>query len=317
MDILRGAAILAVISFHSVTIVEQYDFEAPKLWRNLNETLKLFRMPILIFLSGMLLPRSLSKSSLNYFSGKVRSILWPFILWSTIYAVVKGIDLTSLSQLGGLYMGGSYLWFLAFIFVYYLVAKPLERVDPFLVSIVAFVLALIAPDGDKYSERILFLMSLFFLGSAVSYHLVYIKKILDSSLIWWLTPFVAVSAFVTVRDDLNFGPFWVLVSLFGFLFFAAISQRLESSAISRPLVWIGQRSIVFYVSHAIFIIVICKISERAGFTSYAFVAAASAMISLSGGWVLAKGMERWAAFRYLFTFPVLNFSDFSGSPGRK
>lgn len=214
-------------------------------------------------------------------------------------------------------MGGSYLWFLAFIFVYYLVAKPLERADPFLVPIIALVLALIAPDGDKYFERILFLMSLFFLGSAVSYHLFHIEKILDSSLVWWLTPFVAVSALVTVRDDLNFGPFWVSVSLFGFLFFAAISQKLESSAISRPIIWIGKRSIVFYVSLALFIIVICKISELSGLNSYAFVGAASAVISLSGGWVLAKGMERWSEFKYLFTLPALNFSDFSGFPRRE
>lgn len=214
-------------------------------------------------------------------------------------------------------MGGSYLWFSAFIFVCYLVAKPLERADPFLFSIIALFLALIAPVGDKYSERIFFLMFLLFLKSAVSYNLFYIEKILDSSLVWWLTPFVAVSALVTVRDDLNFGPFWVLVSLFGFLFFAAISQKLESSAISRPIIWIGKRSIVFYVSLAIFIIVICKISELAGLNSYAFVGAASAVISLSGGWVLAKDMERWSDFKYLFTLPTLNFSEFLGFLGRE
>jgi len=63
MDILRGAAILAVITFHSVTFIERYDFEATKLWKNLNETLTFFRMPVLIFLSGMLLPKSLAKSA--------------------------------------------------------------------------------------------------------------------------------------------------------------------------------------------------------------------------------------------------------------
>ncbi|SCY83572.1 acyltransferase family protein [Paracoccus tibetensis] len=303
MDIVRGAAILAVITFHSVTIVERYEFEAGLVWRNLNETLKLFRMPILIFLSGMLLPRSLAKPMPEYFWGKVRAILWPFFLWSTIYAGAAGVDLTSPYEVRHLYTGGSHLWFLGFIFVYYIAAKPLSRVDPLLVAAAAFTLSMISPDGAKYSERILYLMSLFFLGSAVSRHGELIGQVLRSPWIWVLTPLVAAAGYATARHDLNFGPNWVVVSAVGFLFFAAIAQRLEGVQIARPLVWIGQRSIVFYVSHAIFILLIARLAEGAGVTSYAATAAAAIALSLTGGWALATGMDRWAAVRWLFVLP--------------
>jgi len=33
-----------------------------------------------------------------------------------------------------IYIGGSHLWFLAFIFIYCLVAKPLNSIDPFVVA---------------------------------------------------------------------------------------------------------------------------------------------------------------------------------------
>lgn len=295
---------MAVITFHSVTFIERYDFEAPKLWQNLNETLTLFRMPILIFLSGMLLPKSLAKPTSEYFSGKVCGILWPFLVWSTIYAVVIGVDFYSLYELRQIYIGGSHLWFLAFIFIYYLAAKPLNPIDPLVVAGGAFILALISPEGEKYSERLFFLMALFFLGSAVSHYAVQMGKVLRSPWIWLLTPFVAASAFLTARDDLNFGPYLFVVSFVGFLFFSAIAQKLEAMAISKPLIWIGQSSLIFYVSHAIFIIVISKIAERVGITSYAFTAVVSIVFSLAGGWILAVGVGKWPPIGWLFNFPA-------------
>lgn len=304
MDILRGAAILAVITFHSVTFIERYDFEATKLWKNLNETLTLFRMPILIFMSGMLLPKSLAKSTSEYFSGKFRGILWPFLVWSTIYAVLIGVDFSSLYELRRVYIGGSHLWFLAFIFIYYLAAKPLNSIDPLVVAGGAFILASISPDGEKYSERLFFLMALFFLGSAVSHYTVQIGKILRSPWIWLLTPFVLASAFLTARDDLDFGPYWFGISFTGFLFFSAIAQKLEAMGISKPLIWIGQRSIIFYVSHAIFIIVTAKLAKHMGITSYAFTAVVSIVFSLAGGWILAVGVEKWSLIGWLFNFPA-------------
>lgn len=316
MDIVRGAAILAVITVHSVSFIERYDFEAAQLWRNLNETLTLFRMPILILLSGMLLPKSLAKPAPAYFSGKLRAILWPFLVWSTIYAVVTGLDFTSPYQLRQLYIGSSHLWFLAFIFVYYLVARPLRPVDPLVIAAAAFVLSLIAPEGEKYSERILFLMSLFFLGSALSTHADRLEQVLRSPLIWLLTPVIAGAAFMTVRHDLNFGPYWVALSLAGFLFFSALAQRLEALAVFRPLIWIGQRSIVFYVSHAIFIIVVARLAQRAGITSYTVTATASVVVSLVGGWALAAGMERWAPIKWLFVLPKPERSTSLPTPTR-
>jgi fucose 4-O-acetylase-like acetyltransferase len=115
---------------------------------------------------------------------------------------------------------------------------------------------------------------------------------------------VAGTAYLTVRHDLDFGPDWTALSFAGFLFFSALAQRLEMSELSRPLIWIGQRSIVFYVSHAIFIIVVARLAQRAEVTSYAFTATASVVISLAGGWALAAGMERWAPVGWLFTFPA-------------
>lgn len=145
-------------------------------------------------------------------------------------------------------------------------------------------------------------MGLFFLGSAVSHYTVQMRKVLRSPWILLLTLFVAASAFLTARNDLNFGPYWFGISFIGFLFFSAIAQKLEAMAVSKPLIWIGQRSIIFYVSHTIFIIAIAKLAEHMGITSYPFLAVVSIVFSLVGGWILAVGVEKWSPIGWLFNF---------------
>ncbi|WP_265500030.1 hypothetical protein [Paracoccus beibuensis] len=116
----------------------------------------------------MLLARSLAKPASQYLGGKLRGILWPFLVWSTSYVLVTGTEPTNLHYLQKVYTGGSHLWFLGFIFVYYLVAKTLESVDPLLVAVTAFLLSILSADGAKYSERLFFLMALFFLGTSAA-----------------------------------------------------------------------------------------------------------------------------------------------------
>ena len=66
-----------------------------------------------------------------------------------------------------------------------------------------------------------------------------------------------------------------------------MAYRLQETRLARPLVWIGQRSIVFYVSHAIFIILAAELARAAGLESYGAAALLAIAASLVGGWALA------------------------------
>src|SRR3546814_1281463 len=52
MDLLRGLAILLVVAFHSVTILERHAYTAAPWMRDFNQLFVLYRMPTLVFLSG-------------------------------------------------------------------------------------------------------------------------------------------------------------------------------------------------------------------------------------------------------------------------
>ena len=125
---------------------------------------------------------------------------------------------------------------------------------------------------------------------------------ISSSWIWLLSPVVLVAALATVLYDLNYGPYWIIPTLAGILFFSALAQRVEAFRICQPLIWIGQRSIIFYVSHAVFINLAAQFMVHAGVTNYSIAAVASIFLSLAGGWSLACAADRWPPAQQLFTF---------------
>ena len=61
MDFARGLCILLVILMHATGTVEAAGLEPPAGLTLFNQALEPFRMPLLMFLSGMLLSKSLDK----------------------------------------------------------------------------------------------------------------------------------------------------------------------------------------------------------------------------------------------------------------
>src|SRR3546814_8692237 len=80
---------------------------------HINKLFSPFRMPLLMFVSGFLLPAALRKSTETYLVRKVATLLYPYMLWTLIYgAIDPGKSLTS----PYLWIGASYLWFIGFLF---------------------------------------------------------------------------------------------------------------------------------------------------------------------------------------------------------
>lgn len=127
MDGVRGLAIVAVVLFHAELVA------GPLTWLSeVNQELAHVRMPLLVGLSGLLLARSLAKGPRRHLAGKVRAVLWPYLVWATLdltHVVVDRLvareplpaDLARLA----VYNPASYLWFLAFLFCYHVLATPM------------------------------------------------------------------------------------------------------------------------------------------------------------------------------------------------
>ncbi|PPG35694.1 hypothetical protein C5E10_02865 [Pseudoclavibacter sp. RFBG4] len=126
MDLVRGAAILLVVTFHASAIPIFLTDVAPTSFINdLNTFFAPYRMSTLLLLSGMLLGRSLAKTGATYYVGKLRTLLWPYLVWGTIYWLVTMQDgWTQPSN----WIALSWLWFIFYLAIYYLAAPLLTRI---------------------------------------------------------------------------------------------------------------------------------------------------------------------------------------------
>ena len=126
MDLVRGAAILLVVVFHASAIPLFVINVAPTgIINDINTFFAPYRMSTLLLLSGMLLGRSLAKTGPTYYTSKLRTLAWPYLLWGTVYWLVTMQDgWTNLSNWFPL----SWLWFILYLAVYYVAAPLLTRI---------------------------------------------------------------------------------------------------------------------------------------------------------------------------------------------
>lgn len=145
MDTLRGIAVLLVVLQHAVTVPVHEGLITASWAEWFNDLLLPYRMPMLLFLSGMLLHRSLSKPLLSgYLVGKVRRILWPLVLWSLI---VLSIDNPGESILENptAYAGPRHLWFLYVLMFCYLIGILVRWIPAWALVILLYLGAMFLP----------------------------------------------------------------------------------------------------------------------------------------------------------------------------
>lgn len=170
MDGLRGLAILAVLLLHAETTAGPVPLADV-----VNEHLAEVRMPLLMALSGALVHRSLAKGTARHLRGKVRGILWPYLVWASldlthvfVDAAVAGRPVPWDWTLRLLYDPHTYLWFLGYLFSYHVVVTPLAPAVRTLAGPALVLHAGAVPDPS--AERYLTLLGWFLVGDALARH---------------------------------------------------------------------------------------------------------------------------------------------------
>lgn len=248
MDFVRGVCILLVILVHTGSAMTRANVPYSPEIDVFNEFFGPFRMPLLMFLSGLLLHKSLTKSNKEYVLGKFYLIFWPFIVWSmAVYAADGRLTLEYILKTP--ISAPSLLWYLWFLCAYYLIALVLER---FRVPILPVILICLVASGFLPSimrmDRFAALFVFFLLG----HYAVREKLSLQGR---WPIAFLGLGAAViggvisATGVKIKYDPFfvWVPVGLTLFILWAA--PLYSSSRIGGGIEWIGRNSIVFYVAH--------------------------------------------------------------------
>lgn len=270
MDALRGAAIILVVHFHVTNNIEKYP-NPPEMLLNLTYLIAPLRMPILIFLSGLLVSNSVLKGQKKYFSGKIKNVAYPFLVWTVIMYVLSFAkeaylgDPMKATFLQALTVSPLYhLWFLQFLFIYYVVIFYLRKLNPLLVFIGSIALYLIFYGyGD---DRLISLFCFFTLGSYIGQNLNEVSERVKTAnpiaLLVSLSLAVLFS-FLNLSHSLVYSNLYYLLSA---LFFIPVLIRvfmlIENTQISKFLEFFGIGSLVIYLAHVPIITVVYNITKK-------------------------------------------------------
>ena len=305
LDSLRGVAILLVVVLHAGEALRVAVGPTPGL-DQVNLFLEPFRMPVLMFLSGFLLPQSLAKSGRTYFAGKVSMVAWPYVLWSVILLAASGdFGPEGIAQI--FYLSPTYLWYLWFILVFYAVAYPLRRVPPLVPAGVGLLLSFLLPDGGR-PETLAFLAAFFFFGAWCAGHAQLVERFIGRP---WVLALAAASA-VTVgvlnvagREVLYRGEFaWGVVGALGVVCW--VFPRLGTHRATAVLEFVGRYSLVFYVAHLGPIMLTLALADALGIAGTWLVPVLLAVgvgVPLGLAWVYST--REHASVNLLFELPAL------------
>ncbi|WP_460681475.1 acyltransferase family protein [Nesterenkonia populi] len=275
MDMLRGVAVLLVVVLHAAGI-PRANGAGIEAWTEINMYLEPFRMPLLMFLSGMLLPRSLSKPIAQYLWGKFAAIVWPLAIWMVgfgflIYHGGPG-DL-------GYWLNGDYLWFLMALVLCYAAALALRPATTTsytwalpAASLLIGSLMLLARHAEVTDllliSRTLYYGAFFFLGAA-AVRLVdrWVKA--PAALVLLLGIYAGYMSHLAVDDPaLRLGSLYAAPTALAGIAVALWAapricrRQLLPAQMLRFLQWCGRNSIVIYAAHFPVIILVHRLMRE-------------------------------------------------------
>lgn len=303
MDLARGICILLVVILHaSSALSERAGIATPEPIRMFNAALQPYRMTLLMFLSGMLLGRSLDKPAGPYVSGKLAQIYWPFLVWSmvTLWAedrlTLEYILKTPISA-------PTLLWYLWFLCAYYILALGMNRLRIPVLPVIAasLVASAFLPDFVR-APRFAFLFAFFLLGHFCASRAGAITVPRAAGALGLLL--AAAGGWLSIRGvPVRYEPAYAWAPfglILGVLWLAPLYR--SGSAAGNAVEWVGRNSIVFYVMHFPVQCVVVWLMVRQGWDDFAVIYPVTLLSALLAAVAMQALRERSALAAGLFDF---------------
>ncbi|OKB68596.1 hypothetical protein BHU62_00710 [Serratia marcescens] len=266
MDTLRGLSILLVVMLHNAYSLAGGASHIGTVSDFINTNVIPMRMEIMFFLSGIFVNHSLQKGKKAYLTGKLKNILYPFLIWVAIYGALRiifsGMVNNPASPLSVIYTqltgGGDITWFLWTLMAFFLLVIPLRKVNVIVVLALCIAAYYLLPlrEEDLYSgynpyhlRYAAYYFLFFYLGDFMSRKNFNIIGSLENRLIVFLAfsawGILMLTVYFKHHDNILMIPL-TLLSIVALIY---MTKYINNRAIN----FIGQNSIVFYLTHYLII----------------------------------------------------------------
>lgn len=310
MDTLRGVAVLLVMLSHAIHLSP---IDPPRAVITLDLAVTPFRIPALMFLSGMLLARSVAKPRPVYLRGKVSRILWPYLLWTLITLAVTSFGAPGPNPLIELlWRPTSAMWYLGYLFVYYLAVmflRPGQRTWLLVPTAVGLVLAAPTTVLDPFTSsdaaalpKLLFCFFCFLCGDVLTRHAARWHPVLTNVRTTAVCALLALPAVVmsVAGFEVRFQPCYLVSTLAGIVATIPLFTWLAGTGVGAFSAAQGRSSIVFYVTHWPVQLVAYHVAFGLGLRSGLGITAFNLGAALAAGFAMVWLRSRWPRIDYLY-----------------
>jgi len=311
MDCLRGISIVLVVVLHAYSIAAMHSGNSISAIVVFDNVFGPLRMPIMVFLSGLFVPRSLAKGVGTYLSGKIRGVAYPYFLWSGIMialfflaSVTIGwkVDIGIVPKV--FYAPIEHLWFLAYLFLYFVLAFIVRRFNPLVVAAVFMAMAFLPVAGSW--EKFWYLAAFFMLGVAAATYPVVWERLTRSAIVSGLLLAIPIASLwaLTMRFVYIPGtPFRTALVVSALVGASGVFMRIAHVIPFGPFRYIGRNSLIFYVVHWPAIIFSAPIVLRVKWLTVEQLFVFGMIVGLVGPWIISELAKRSSVARALFTAP--------------
>jgi peptidoglycan/LPS O-acetylase OafA/YrhL len=272
MDFLRGLAVTLVVLDHSIAFARGEGAQVPPGLDLLSDALNPVRMPLMVFLSGLLLPASLAKGTRAYVAGKLGNVLHPLAVWTLVYVTiwnlaepVTGSPHDWGEALGLVWDPPIHLWFLRDLLAFYLLAWLLARtfgngprwpvaLAALFASAALGILSGEPADGSQV-RRALFLFAFFLLGAEVASRPGGLGRLVGDPRLGTAAAILAVGLVpvAALVGNVRYEFASVPLALGAILALSAAARAVGGGPAARPVRFLGRHSLVVFVSHWLFV----------------------------------------------------------------
>lgn len=302
VDYAKGVSMILVVLHH--VIMRDVDSIFYSEWLiSLNDNLKLFRMPLFFFLSGLFIYKGLTMDLKSFFNKKIKNLLFVYTIWNIMWYFLMVLFLASILRntvdLGwilSLYYNPPIYWFLYALIIFSSITY-LFRNKPWLalaLSLIGFAISISNGNHHRptFLDEVMRYYPMYLVGYYFSKNIVNYSRLIKKRYVIILPLYLYVVG-VVLNSSLNNDFLFILpLMLLGIILGISLAKTLVITKSLGFFGFIGRNTLPIYILHVYPTFIFATILTKSGLESIAIYTVIQFLMALMLPIIVFKIIEK-------------------------